>query len=449
MSSVAEKILGDRVTLEADLLALILSGEECGCDALLGLKPDMLHVPKHRTILRACQDVISGGSSIDRLKVVDAVRKIEPEFDINELFRLVNDSGPVDVAFAVKKIRSRWKLDRLDAIAHDVITRGPDVTDSDSFVNETLARIYDLDLSSEKIQIQTGNQVLDEAHASIKRAHDNKGQIGLNVGIPNLNRLICGLQPGYLILIAGRPSIGKTALAINVMEHISVNAQGAPTLFISLEMSAVSLMKRMIAGRMEGTAPTNVNTGRLTKDELIKLDHAINQLWDKPIYIADAPSASMSDISILCKSAVARYGVKAVFVDYLQLIAVPQSMGNRNEQVSFVSRSLKGIARELKIPVVALSQLNRLGDNVRPELSYLRDSGSLEQDADQILFVCRLKLKTEDDVGRLEKDWNIKQEIGELSRMGLIIVGKARNEQTGQVAVEFKPDEIRYVEKKQ
>jgi replicative DNA helicase len=124
-------------------------------------------------------------------------------------------------------------------------------------------------------------------------------------------------------------------------------------------------------------------------------------------------------------------------------------MGNRNEQVSFVSRSLKGIARELKIPVVALSQLNRLGDNVRPELSYLRDSGSLEQDADQILFVCRLKLKTEDDVGRLEKDWNIKQEIGELSRMGLIIVGKARNEQTGQVAVEFKPDEIRYVEKKQ
>jgi replicative DNA helicase len=200
---------------------------------------------------------------------------------------------------------------------------------------------------------------------------------------------------------------------------------------------------------MKETSPTNVNTGRLTKDEFIRLDHVINQLWNKPIYIADAPGASMSDISVLCKSAFARYDIKAAFIDYLQLITVPQSIANRNEQVSFISRSLKGIARELSIPVVALSQLNRLGDNIRPELSHLRDSGSLEQDADQVLFVFRERIKDEDHARRVNEKfekYSLNHKPGDLCQIGVIIVGKARNEQTGQVVVEFKPEEIRYVE---
>ena len=442
----ADRIVSGRIEDEEGVLGCVLSGRKGGYEALMGLKSEMFYNPKNRTILKACLNIVQAGTPIDRLSVLDAVRVIEPEFNSQKIYDLLEGEFPIDVNSAIIRIKNRHKLDVLQKIATKVVKESPEITEPDKYVSDILADIYELELSSEKVVIREFKDVLDETHEAIKLAGENKGQIGLNVGIPRVNELIYGLQPGYLILIAGRPSIGKTALAVNFMEHITINAQKAPVLFISLEMSAVSLAKRILTGRSKRLSPRQINRGLLEGDDWIRLGHEINKLQEAPIYIADTHHATIPDIGILCKSAVARYGVEAVFIDYLQLITPPSTVNNRNEGIGFISRSLKGIAGELNIPVVALSQLSRLGDNVRPELSHLRDSGSLEQDADQVLFVFREKLKEDKDVKKLKEKYARDQAIGELCKIGQIIVAKARNEETGEALVEFKTDEIRYVE---
>lgn len=442
----ADRIISSRIEDEEGVLGCVLSGKKDAYEALLGLKPEMFYDARHKLIVRGCLDIVQKGVPITYLSVSDAVRIIEPDFYNKKILDLMGTGIPVDVKSTVQRIKQRYKLDLLQKIATKIVSESPEVVDPDKYVSDTLADIYNLELSNDKAVIREFRDVLDETHESIKLAGRNKGQIGLNVGIPRVNELIYGLQPGYLIIIAGRPSIGKTALAVNFMEHISINAQRAPSLFISLEMSAVSLAKRILTGRFKGATPRQINRGLLDGKGFIQLDHEINKIYEAPIYIADTSYATIPDISVLCKSAVARYGIKVIFIDYLQLITPPVSANNRNEAISFISQSLKGIGRELKVPVVALSQLSRLGANVRPELSYLRDSGSLEQDADQVLFVFREKIKDEKAVKKLREKYGREQNIGELCKIGQIIVAKARNEETGEAIVEFKTDEIRYVE---
>ena len=445
-SLISDRIISSRIEDEEGVLGCVLSGKKDAYEALLGLKPEMFYDARHKKIVQGCLDVVQKGVPITYLSVSDAVRIVDPEFYNKRILDLMGNGIPVDVKSTIQRIKNRYKLDLLENIAKKIAAESPEVVEPDKYISEKLAEIYSLELSSEKAIIRKFNDVLDETHEAIKLAGENKGQIGLNVGIPRVNELIYGLQPGYLIIIAGRPSIGKTALAVNFMEHISINAQRAPSLFISLEMSAVSLAKRILTGRFKGATPRQINRGLLDGDGFIRLDHEINKIYDAPIYIADTSYATIPDISVLCKSAVARYGIEVVFIDYLQLITPPTSANNRNEAISFISRSLKKIAGELKVPVVALSQLNRLGANVRPELFHLRDSGSLEQDADQVLFVFREKLKDEKAVKRLRDKYGRDQAIGELCDVGQIIVAKGRNEGTGEAIVEFKTDEIRYVE---
>ncbi|MCF8043447.1 MAG: replicative DNA helicase, partial [Desulfarculaceae bacterium] len=287
-------------------------------------------------------------------------------------------------------------------------------------------------------QVSPIGEVVTSSLKIIEERFKNKGQVsGVPTGFKLLDQLTTGLQPGDLIIIAGRPSMGKTAFALNVASNAALDS-GVVTAIFSLEMSKEQLGMRLLASEAR-VSGSKIRSGFLSHNQdFPALTQAADRLHGSPIFIDDTPALSVLDLRAKARRLKLEHGLGLILVDYLQLMRGRGSTESREQEISNISRSLKALAKELSVPVVALSQLNRKveerpGGDKRPMLSDLRESGAIEQDADVIAFIYRKKVyKKRDDPE--EDDDNVAE----------IIIGKQRNGPTGTVRMAFLDDLTRF-----
>ena len=305
----------------------------------------------------------------------------------------------------------------------------PDGRPSDEVLNQAEQEVFQISES----RLKDGGPenvvpLLSRAVERIEHLYANRSPItGLPTGFDDLDKKTAGFQPSDLIIIAARPSMGKTALAVNIVEHASMVGEGAVLVF-SMEMPSEQIVMRMLSslGRID---QTRMRTGDMHEDDWPRFTAAVSQLKDKPLYIDDTPALSPNDIRTRARR-VAREsgGLGLIVVDYLQLMRGSGPFENRTNEISEISRSLKAIAKELRVPLVALSQLNRGLENrtdKRPVMADLRESGAIEQDADVILFIYRDEVYNPDSAD---------QGVAE------IIIGKQRNGPIGTCRMSFIPN---------
>ena len=306
-----------------------------------------------------------------------------------------------------------------------------DVEELINFAESEIFNISEGNIKSETVKLDT---ILGKALEAIDEAAKNKNKLlGLPSGFSDIDRITSGWQPSDLIIIAARPSMGKTAFVLSMARNMGVD-HNKPIAIFSLEMSSKQLVNRLIAAESE-ISSTKLRTGDLQDHEWTQLNQKVKNLENVPIFIDDTPAISIFELRAKCRRLVRTHNIQGIIIDYLQLMTTGVDMkGNREQEVATISRSLKAIAKELNIPIIALSQLNRSvesrsGDK-RPQLSDLRESGAIEQDADMVLFIHRPEyygFMTNND--------------GEsLKGLAEIIIAKHRNGATDTVKLKFKKD---------
>jgi replicative DNA helicase len=291
--------------------------------------------------------------------------------------------------------------------------------------------IFDISKVQKQKSYEVIKPILYDTFAEIERLHhlDHSGIIGVPSGFSSLDDITAGFQKGDLIIIAGRPSMGKTAFALNLARNAGVE-YNIPVGFFSLEMSDMQLAQRLLCSEVLVDSQ-RLRTGRLREKEWPKLSKFVGKLAEAPLYIDDTPALDIIKLSARARRMCLERDIGCIVVDYMQLMEGPRGMDNRQQEIAFISRSLKTLAKQLNIPVIALSQLSRAVEarpGNRPNLSDLRESGAIEQDADLVMFVYReeVYLKDPDEVKRKQVE-NIAE----------IIIGKHRNGPIGTIQLTF------------
>lgn len=425
----------------AILSGLLLDSEAFEQVSLEGLRPSDFYHPAHATIYSAMQQLTTSGEPINTVTVVDELLRMQKldqvggAATIAQLEALFPTSAHVN-AYA-RVVQDKAALRRLISTASSIVQSA---FNQDRKLGDILDEAERSILSIREDTAKKGMLSIHElVQAAIKRLevmYNNKSPItGISSGFTDLDKLTSGFQPGELIVIAARPSMGKTAFTLNVAAHAAMRTN-TPAAFFSLEMGADQLVQRLI-GAEARLDLSNLRRGMVQRHEFAQLIKAAGELGEAPLYIDESPSLSILELRNKCRRMATQYGVKMVLVDYLQLMTGPESSENKATEVGEISKGLKTIARELNVPVIALSQLNRGVENrtdKRPMMSDLRESGAIEQDADVIAFLYReeyyLRDKTPDD------------KIG----VAEVIVAKNRNGPTGSLELRFFNNITRFVD---
>jgi replicative DNA helicase len=347
----------------------------------------------------------------------------------------LTDGVPLGSAASVTEysriIKEKALIRRLINASHNVIARCLEATDDPETLID-LAQSQIFEIAEQKVQagFLGIRDIVKSSFGTIDILFDRGQRVtGVETGFVELDNMTAGLQPGELIIVAARPSLGKTALALNIAAHAAIEKKKRVGVF-SLEMSKESLVIRLLCSEAHIDSH-KLRTGFSSRDDWSKMTHALGRLAEAPLYIDDSPSLSIMQIRAKARRLKADKGLDLLIVDYLQLVTGHGRFENRTQEVSFISRSLKSIAKELHVPVVALSQLSRAPEERpghRPQLSDLRESGSIEQDADVVLFIFR------EDVYKRTAD---EGEPGEPGGKTELIIGKQRNGPTGNVPIVF------------
>ena len=297
-------------------------------------------------------------------------------------------------------------------ISNEIIEESYDETkDVFDLLDKAEAKLYDVTQGNIKKSSETAQSLVIQAKKKIEAISNKDGLSGIPSGFDKIDKLTSGWQESDLIIIAARPGMGKTALTLSMARNIAVN-QNIPVGFFSLEMSSVQLITRLISSET-GLSSEKLRTGRLEKHEWEQLNVKVKSLEKAPLFIDDSPSLSVFDLRAKARRLSSQHGIKLLIVDYLQLMTIGGNNkgGNREQEISTISRNLKALAKELSIPVIALSQLSRAvetrGGSKRPILSDLRESGAIEQDADIVSFIYRpeyYKIDEWDDDDRSSTD---------------------------------------------
>jgi len=409
------------------------------------LRPECFYDKKHELIFEAIVDLAVSARPIDMLTVIEQLKKngnLKAAGDINYISELTNNvSGSAHLEYHAKIIAQKYISRELITFSGLIQGKAFDESiDVEDLMQEAEGRLFDIsqrNIKKEAVQI---NSVISEAIASIQKAYQRKeGLSGLSSGFTDLDKITSGWQKSDLIIIAARPAMGKTALVLSMAKNMAVNFK-TPVALFSLEMSNLQLVNRMIANVCELTGE-KIKSGRLEPYEWDQLDYKVKDLYDAPLYIDDTPSLSVFELRTKARRLVRENNVQCIIIDYLQLMNASGMMyGSREQEVSMISRSLKGLAKELNIPIIALSQLNRAVDGragaegKRPQLSDLRESGAIEQDADMVCFIHRPEYYgfKEDSTGR------------DMTGLAEIIIAKHRNGAIGDLWLSFKNTYIRF-----
>ena len=298
------------------------------------------------------------------------------------------------IEFHARIILQKFIQRSLIRISNEIIESAyKESTDVFDLLDEAESKLYDVTQGNIKKSSETAQNLVLEAKKKIEEISKRDGLSGVSTGFEKLDKLTSGWQPSDLIIIAARPGMGKTALTLSMARNIAVGKQ-IPVAFFSLEMSSVQLITRLISSET-GLSSEKLRTGKLADHEWQQLNVKVTDLEKAPLFIDDTPSLSIFDLRAKARRLSSQHGIKLIVVDYLQLMTAGASTktGNREQEISTISRNLKALAKELNIPVIALSQLSRAvetrGGTKRPMLSDLRESGAIEQDADIVSFIYR------------------------------------------------------------
>jgi len=410
---------------------LLLSAD--GWDAVSEAVVDSdFYRPDHRLIFRQIAKLAEASEPVDVITVADKLEaqgELEAAGGLPYLAELAqNTPSASNIRAYAQVVNERASLRKLIEAAQDIAESGfsPEGRTSDELIDEAERRIMQISEQGPKTGGPQGvNPLLQNALGRIEELFNSGGDItGLSTGFKDLDGMTSGLQPSDLVIVAGRPSMGKTSFAMNLVEH-AILAQERPILVFSMEMPADSLIIRMLSsvGRID---QTRIRNGKLEQEDWPKLSTAVSKLKDVPLFIDDTAALTPTEVRSRARRVAREHGqLGMVMVDYLQLMQIAGSSEGRTAEISEISRSLKAIAKEFECPVVALSQLNRSLEqrpNKRPVNSDLRESGAIEQDADVIMFIYRDEVYNEEspDKGVAE-----------------IIIGKQRNGPIGICRLAF------------
>ncbi len=419
--------------LEAEkaLLGAIMLRPEAMHDISVSVFPESFYADKHRDIFRAILDLFSKGNPVDLLSVSHllterkVLEKIGGASYLTELIDVVPAAG--NASYYGSLVQQKSVLRNLIAGADEIAEMGfSNPEDVDVVLDAAEKRIYAVTQTTTAQRFISLKETLGEAWERLEHLHNSKEEIrGIKSGYPALDNLLAGFQKSDLIILAARPSVGKTSLALDIVRNAAVK-YGAKIGFFSLEMSSQQLVDRMVAAEAKVDA-WKLRTGRLdSDDEFALVQDALSRLGEAAIHIDDQPGNNILKMRSAARRLKNEYGLDMIVVDYLQLMMPTQTRSGDSmvQQVTEISRSLKNLARELDVPVIALSQLSRAVEQRggKPRLSDLRDSGSIEQDADVVMFIHR------DDKTNPNSD---KPNIAE------ILIEKHRNGPTGHVELYF------------
>lgn len=401
------------------------------------LRPDSFYEVRNQKIYTAIQALAADEDPIDMLTVMEKLRALGELENVGGPVYITQLTGSVTssahIEFHAKIIAQKALARQLITFSSEIQTDAFDETqDVDQLMQTAESKLFEISQKKLRKDYMPVNVIVGEAMEQLKKAAANTtGLTGLATGFTELDKYTSGWQKSDLIIIAARPAMGKTAFVLSMAKNITVNNQQPVALF-SLEMSNVQLVNRLISNVCH-LESNKIKSGQLAKEEWAMLDYNIASLTNAPLFIDDTPSLSIFELRTKARRLKREHDIQLIIIDYLQLMNGGTSYGSRQEEVSTISRSLKGLAKELNIPIIALSQLNRGVENregiegKRPQLSDLRESGAIEQDADIVCFIHRPEYYRiyEDDKGN------------DLRGLAEIIIAKHRNGAVGDVRLKF------------
>lgn len=406
------------------------------------LSTDVFYDPRHQVIFSAILKLYEGNHPVDLLTVIQELKKEDKLSQAGGDHYIINltmgVSSSAHIEYHVRVILEKFILRSLINVSANVIDSSyKESTDVFELLDKAEQSFFEITNGTIKKGFDTANSLVKQAIDTIKSLKDKEGLSGVPSGFTKVDEETGGWQNSDLIIIAARPAMGKTAFLLSMARNIAVEHK-VPLALFSLEMASVQLITRMIASET-GISSEKLRKGTLTEEEWGRLFSNVTDLENAPLYIDETPSLSVFDFRAKCRRLVMQHGVRIIMVDYLQLMTAnsggKNGGGNREQEIATISRSLKAIAKELNVPVIALSQLSRTVETrpgKRPQLSDLRESGAIEQDADIVSFIFRpeyYKITTWDNDPEGE-------ETGTENQAELIIA-KHRNGATADVRLAF------------
>ena len=435
------KIPPQAIDLEEAVLGAMLIDEKGVNEIIELLSPEVFYKKSHQLIYESIERLFRESEPIDLLTVSADLKKnknFEPaggDFYLISLSQKVSSSAHIE--FHSRIILQKYIQRKLITISNEIIQKSyNESTDVMDLLDEAESKLYDVAQGNIKTSTESAQNLVIRAKARIEEIAKQEGLSGVSTGFEKLDKLTSGWQPSDLVIIAARPGMGKTALALSMARNISVQQQ-IPVAFFSLEMSSVQLITRLISSET-GLSSDKLRTGKLADHEWQQLNIKVSDLESSPLFIDDSPSLTIFELRAKARRLASSHGIKLIIIDYLQLMNIGSSnkAGNREQEISTISRNLKALAKELDIPVIALSQLSRAvetrGGTKRPILSDLRESGAIEQDADIVSFLYRPEY-----YGITEWDDDMKTPS---EGQGEFIVAKHRNGALDSIKLKFIPN---------
>ena len=393
------KLQPQALELEQAVLGALMVDNESLSDAIDSLQAEYFYAPKHQKIFEAIVNLFNNTQPVDILTVSEELKRLEMFKEIgglayiSELTNNVSSSSNTEfhARIIAEKFIKRSLINISRKISNDAFDDSVDIFD---LLNDAEANLFTVTEGTLRKSYDKMSSLIKGALENIEILRNKEdGLSGVPSGFTNVDRVTSGWQQSDLVIVAARPGMGKTAFALTMARNIAID-HNTPIGFFSLEMSSEQLVNRLIASEAELGA-SKLRKGDLANHEMVQLHEKIKHLSEAPIFIDDTPGLSIFELRAKARRLVKNHGVKIIMIDYLQLMTAGGNAGNREQEISTISRSLKGIAKELKIPVIALSQVNRgvesrtgVGSK-RPMLSDLRESGAIEQDADIVTFIYR------------------------------------------------------------
>ena len=432
--------------VEEAVLGALLIEPNCIEEAMDELIPSCFYSEKHRMIFEAMRSLSTEHVPLDLLSVSHKLKSSGNLDAVGGTVALVQLSQKIGAAahieYYIRILKQKCIQRELITASYDILKASyAEGTNVDDLIDMSQTKIFAAIQNNVKRDVQEIGNVINEALDDIQRLQDSAGCSGVPSGFPSIDKITLGWQSSDLIILAARPSVGKTAFVLNLARNAAVD-YNMPVAFFSLEMPAIQLAKRMMVTETRLSADKIKGGVRLQPWEWEQLDIQLKRLASAPLYIDDTPSLPVMEFRSKVKKLVKQKGVRLVIVDYLQLMQGPSELrGMREQEVAAISRTLKATAKEMNVPIIALSQLsrqseNRVGSNRRPQLSDLRESGSIEQDADMVIFIHRY------DYQGLNEDPN---DVGRTQ----IIIAKHRNGAIADVDMRFRADEVRFVDEQE
>ena len=433
--------------VEEAVLGALLIEPNCIDEAMDELVPSCFYGEKNRMVFEAMRSLRAESVALDLLSVSQKLKSqgnLEAVGGTMYLAQLSQKIGAAaHIEYYIRILKQKFIQRELITASYDILkTSYDEAVNVDDLIDTAQTKIFSAIQNNVKRDVEEIGKVINDAMADIQRFQKLEGGLsGVPSGFPSIDKITLGWQASDLIILAARPSVGKTAFVLNLARNAAVDFN-MPVAIFSLEMPSIQLAKRMMVSETRLSADKIKGGTKLEPHEWVQLEEQLKRLAKAPLYIDDTPSLPVMEFRSKVKKLVKQKGVRLVVVDYLQLMQGPAELrGMRQQEVAAISRTLKATAKELNVPIIALSQLsrqseNRQGSNRRPQLSDLRESGSIEQDADMVMFIHRYDYQglsdNPDDIGRTQ-----------------IIIAKHRNGAIADVDMKFRADEVRFVDEQE